>query len=89
MSTKKYTIKPTASGLINLTGGQIARWFIEAYKEEFDDQNSPLYGQSAEAWQSIVNFLNNGVKPDQEDQLFLQIVQMFEREWLPLFTRVE
>ncbi len=92
---QKFTPRPEASGVLILTAGQVARWFIETYKEEFDDPGSPLYGQSTEIWQHIVTFLAKRVKPDPrhpdaspDTPLHLQIIDIFEREFMPLFARV-
>lgn len=86
-----YTPRPQSSGTLTMTPGQVARWFIETYKAEFDDSASPLYGQSTEVWQSCVNYLEKEVWPDQTDpeqKLASQILSIFIQEWLPLFQPI-
>ena len=92
---KKYTPRPEASGVLALTAGQVARWFIETYKDEFDDPQSPIHGQSTDVWQHCVNLLQKNVRPDPshpeaapETGLHLKIVTIFEKEFLPLFRHV-
>ena len=92
---RRYTPRAEASGTLILTAGQVARWFIETYKDEFDSPESPLHGQSTEIWQHCVTFIQKRIKPDPshpdagpDAHLHNQIVTIFEREFLPLFACV-
>lgn len=94
---KNWTVKPEASGNLRLSSGQLARWFLETYKAEFEDEESPLYGMSAESFQDIMHFFTKGIKPKvdmeydagnaKQVELRRQVLDIFINDWMRMFRR--
>jgi len=95
---KNWTVKPETCGALRLTAGQVGRWFIETYKAEFEDENSPLYGLSADSFQDIMIYLKKGSKPTPDMEadpqnaaqvnLRREVLNIFLQDWLRMFRLV-
>lgn len=96
--SRQWSPRPDSVQTLSLTAGQMARWFIEANKADFEDADSPLYGMSTTLWQDIMIFMQHGEKPsakvldevESQNAVLLrrQLVDIFEADWLRKFRIV-
>lgn len=92
---KNWSVNPETCVSLRLTTGQLTRWFLETYKAEFEDENSPLYGLSVHSFQDIANYFQKGTKPvpdpendlESVEQMNLrrEVLNIFLKDWLKMF----